>query len=388
MLTSLSSGRLPSSNGITKTSAATLNGNGNNGVKSRLYVSRAKTETDEMQRRKCENLISYYTAQIHHLSRELEIEKCSRDTHLAKIAKALLCFEAKLKNDQKNIRQQLYEKDAQLNRLASEVILLREQFGVKNGEVTQIDTVAQYCPNCRKQYYLLNTSDVAVQVNKHGSICRNDIDKGDENNIHIIQNVLDNDYINLPFYTFLFTENLIRPTSSSEDGLEQVFSSEVRRSRRYMSKRTSGTFREYLNSRNIESAFSCGDESFNKSSESLQPKSEQMEHKPIIENNRKDGLIRKGSMRRSTKSAVAIKCDKNGNKLSDKIDSEMVFETKSSGNEPNAEPESVNNQLSKMVSIQNNSFFKEYEDDVNKPKNPQFESNDDWYASAIFIFNQ
>lgn len=191
MSPSLSSSRLPTSNGITKVSATT-NGNSKNGtVHSRLSSNSSgkgssggtTTEADQMQRRKCENLISYFTTQIHHLNKELEIEKHSRDTHLAKIAKALLCFEAKLKNDQKQIRQQLHEKDSQLNRLASEVLSLREKYGVKDGEIQQIDSVAQYCPNCRKQYYSLGTADVGVQVNRHGSICRDDIDKGEKKKI-------------------------------------------------------------------------------------------------------------------------------------------------------------------------------------------------------------
>ncbi|XP_055301503.1 uncharacterized protein LOC129568022 isoform X2 [Sitodiplosis mosellana] len=373
MSPSLSSSRLPTSNGITKVSATT-NGNSKNGtVHSRLQASRssssnggggggATTEADQMQRRKCENLISYFTNQIQNLNKELEIEKHSRDTHLAKIAKALLCFEAKLKNDQKQIRQQLYEKDTQLNRLASEVLSLREKYGVKDDETQQIDPVAQYCPNCRKQYYSLGTADVSVQVNKHGPICRDDIDK----------------------------ENNMRPNSSSEDGLGQVFSSEARRSKRYMSKRTSGTFREYLNSRNIDLAFNCSDESsFNKSFESSQPQSEQMEHKPIVETKTKDGFMRKGSMRRSTKSSVAIKCDKNGNKLSDKTDNETaIIKAKSAATDSNGRRAfdievSANNQTTKSVSGANNSFLKKYDNDVSKPKNPQFESNDDvWYASA------
>lgn len=193
MSPSLSSSRLPTSNGITKVSAA-LNGNSKNStVQSRLRIGSSSTssgsggggsgkttEADEMQRRKCENLISYFTTQIHHLNKELEIEKRSRDTHLAKIAKALLCFEAKLKNDQKQIRQQLYEKDTQLNRLVGEVLSLREKYGIKDGETQQqIDPVTQYCPNCRKQYYSLGVADVGVQVNRHGPICRDDIDKGE-----------------------------------------------------------------------------------------------------------------------------------------------------------------------------------------------------------------
>lgn len=182
--------RLP--NGITKrngNAAASIvsNGNstGNDFAHSRLHPSRTSTEADEIQRRKCENLISYFTTQIHHLNKELEIEKHSRDTHLAKIAKALLCFEAKLKNDQKQIRQQLYEKDTQLNRLVGEIASLREKYGVNDDEQIQIDPVTQYCPNCRKQYYFLSTTDVGIQVKKHGPNCRDDIDKSKRNYIII-----------------------------------------------------------------------------------------------------------------------------------------------------------------------------------------------------------
>lgn len=173
--------RLPTSNGTTKvntTSIANNNTIGNGTVQLRLHASAAKMEADEMQRRKCENLISYFTTQIRHLNKELEFEKLSRDTHLAKIAKALLCFEAKLKSDQKQIRQQLYEKDTQLNRLANEVITLREKCGLKDGKNYQIDSVAQFCPNCRKEYYLLNTSDIGVQVNKHNPTCPDGICNG------------------------------------------------------------------------------------------------------------------------------------------------------------------------------------------------------------------
>lgn len=193
MSPSFGSRRLPANNGIiTKGNvAAVTNGNSitanssNGSGHSRFQINSAggsaTTENDGgIQKRKCENLISYFTVQIHRLNKELEIEKHSRDIHLAKIAKALLCFEAKLKNDQKQIRQQLYEKDTQLSRLASEVISLREKCGVKDGEQIDIDPVTQYCSNCRKQYYCLSTADVGIQVKKYGPNCRDDVDKGEK----------------------------------------------------------------------------------------------------------------------------------------------------------------------------------------------------------------
>lgn len=184
---------------------------------------------------------------------------------------------------------------------------------------------------------------------------------------------------------FSFAENKVLPTSSSEDGLGQVFSSEARRSKRYMSKRTSGTFREYLNSRNIELAFNHSDESFNKNCESSQVQSEQMEHKPIVvENKTKDVFIRKGSMRRSTKSTVNTKCDKTEN-LSDTTECVMTTTAKLNANLSGEDfdiDSMGKNQTIKPGVVQHSSYLKKYDNDVSKPKNPQFESNDDWYASA------
>lgn len=144
-------------------------------VNVRLQVAE---EALEVQQRKCENLISYFSTQIHNLTEELENEKRWRDTHLAKIVKALLCFEAKLKNDQKHIRQQLYEKDTQLNRLSREIIAMREKYGVECNDEIKTDAVAQYCPNCRKQYYHLDTKDASVQVAKHELGCGAATEKG------------------------------------------------------------------------------------------------------------------------------------------------------------------------------------------------------------------
>lgn len=131
-------------------------------------------ETMEMHHRKCENLISYFTQQIQSLNEELQNERKWRDTHLAKILKALLGFETKLKNDQKHIRSQLYEKDRELNRLAGEMNAFRSKYNIKDDEPIQIDAIAQYCPNCRKQYYHLDAKDVGVQVMKQELSCVNE----------------------------------------------------------------------------------------------------------------------------------------------------------------------------------------------------------------------
>lgn len=132
----------------------------------------------DMQRKKCENLIAYFTTQIRGLNDELEHERGWRVNQLAKIVKALLCFEAKLKNEQKQIRHQLFEKDSEINRLSREIVGLKEKYGEKpvlggggNDNNIQINEVAQFCPNCRKQYYQLDTRTVGIQVHRNGLNC-------------------------------------------------------------------------------------------------------------------------------------------------------------------------------------------------------------------------
>lgn len=153
-----------------------------------------------------------------------------------------------------------------------------------------------------------------------------------------------------------------------------------------MSKRYKQTIREYLDSRNIDLAFSCSDESFNRSSESSHAQSEQMEHKTLIENKLQDSLIRKGSIRRSSKSAVPMKCDKNGNKLNNYGDSEVEaidkLDKEMHENDIIAKVLDVK-QTIKNVTASNDIYPKIYDDDVDKMKNPQFESNDDWYSSDM-----
>lgn len=147
-----------------------------------IKLNRSSSSTDEtieMQRRKCENLIAYFTTQIRNLNQELEHERGWRTNQLAKIVKALLCFEAKLKNDQKQIRHQLFEKDTEINRLSREIIGLREKFGVKDGEPIEIGEVAQLCPNCRKQFYQLETRSVGIQVLRNGLSCPHPGDKSE-----------------------------------------------------------------------------------------------------------------------------------------------------------------------------------------------------------------
>lgn len=179
-------------------------------------------------------------------------------------------------------------------------------------------------------------------------------------------------------FILLHVENKTFPTSSSEDGFGHVFSSEARRSKRYMSKRTSGTFREYLKSRNIDLVINDTNNDDNGPSNNQQQPNDL---KPPSDNNTKGTLIRKGSIRRPNKSPAPIKCDINGNKTADNTDHSN--ESQASVQDSMTAACSVKNESAPSVqhTIKNVAYFKKYDDEVGKPKT-QFESTDDWYASA------
>lgn len=137
------------------------------------------------------------------------------------IVKALLYFESKLKSDQKNIRQILFEKDEIINRQWNEIINFKKRYN-DNTKIEEIDDVAKYCPKCRKNYYLLEKKNVEIQTFTG---------RGESK-----------DSISPQSVEFL---------SSSEDSVFEKSSSfaGARRSKKYTSKRTSGNYSEYIRSR-------------------------------------------------------------------------------------------------------------------------------------------
>lgn len=126
---------------------------------------RNKLQTTEQnlsqQVKKCENLILFFTSQIQTLTDELENEKSWRTSQLTKIVKALMNFETKLRNDQKIILNQLYTKDNEINKLASELVILSEKYGLDCN--VSVSETAQYCLSCRKQYYRSEMANACTQ---------------------------------------------------------------------------------------------------------------------------------------------------------------------------------------------------------------------------------
>lgn len=97
---------------------------------------------------------------------EIESEKKCRDEQLSKIVKALMYFEKKLRREQEIIQQQLCEKDKVINRQMHTISSMKVRFGVAcdDADLDVSETTAEYCPMCRKKYYLRATKSAAAQT--------------------------------------------------------------------------------------------------------------------------------------------------------------------------------------------------------------------------------
>lgn len=103
---------------------------------------------------------------------EIESEKKCRDEQLSKIVKALMLFEKKLRKEQEVIQQQLCEKDKVINRQMHTISNMKVKLGVDDGD-NDDDTIdnnetAEFCPMCRKKYYLRATKSMASQTTING----------------------------------------------------------------------------------------------------------------------------------------------------------------------------------------------------------------------------
>ncbi|XP_018576521.1 uncharacterized protein LOC108915052 [Anoplophora glabripennis] len=92
----------------------------------------------KLQTKRCRQLVAEYTRRLQEKEVQYRSEKALRDDQLAKVLRALLIFEARLKQEQKYISHQLNEKDYIIKKQSSDIKKLLSN---------------QYCKNCN-QYYV------------------------------------------------------------------------------------------------------------------------------------------------------------------------------------------------------------------------------------------
>uniref|UniRef100_A0A1A9V7H2 Uncharacterized protein n=1 Tax=Glossina austeni TaxID=7395 RepID=A0A1A9V7H2_GLOAU len=355
--------------------------------------SSSQFSTEEIERRKLMITISSYEQQNKLLQRELAKEKRRRTEELARVLKSLLCFESKLKADMKSANQKLLEKDKKICALLRQNQSLRKHFtklqelentrdeGVVEDDVEQsnIDEVisdekkmledclvleALQCINCRKQFYDIEVTECGTQTQrsqKKEGVSRNNDDPTTEQG------------------------------SSSDDTVSSSFFG-ARRSVRYTSKRTSGTFRDYMRSRSMnidDPALECdfnSEECFstisrndsNLSYEKLPLYSRTLERLHGIKNESERDSEHSGMETSTTRSvsrasSKSISASSKASELSNPLDvDDGIFSPTQDG-----DFDEVFNEVKKRSIITSNSNFSEA-----SPKQIYETSTDDWYASA------
>lgn len=93
----------------------------------------------KFQTRRCRELVEEYTKRLQEKERQYQSERVLRDNQLAKVIRALLMFEARLRQEQKLIRHQLEEKD----------FIITKQKGDMQRLLNN-----QYCKHCNQFYNL------------------------------------------------------------------------------------------------------------------------------------------------------------------------------------------------------------------------------------------
>lgn len=142
-----------------------------------------------------------------------------------------------------------------------------------------------------------------------------------------------------------------------------------------MSKRTSGTFREYLKSRSIDLPADSETVVNDNNKQSQQSETTVKAKDTFVRGNSADVAnawkFSRSSMRRSNKSsAVGSKHEIDSKDMNGVDECNAAVATCES---------KVNN--TKIAATSDSSFLKKYENEMTAPKT-QFESTDDWYASA------
>ncbi|XP_075150151.1 uncharacterized protein LOC142224265 [Haematobia irritans] len=226
---------------------------------------------DKVQRRKLLQMLTHYEQQNKLLQRELAKEKRRRSEELACVVKSLICFESKLKTDMKSVNQRLQDKDVEICRLVRQNRAFRKKMsrlqeeasactrdeGVVEDDEAENDgetkdlledclvLEALQCINCRRQFYDIEVQESCTQTTLTAAA-------GGSNSGGILKDVSGNRNVDDPT-----TEH----GSSSDDTVSSSFFG-ARRSVRYTSKRTSGTFRDYMRSRamNIDDPSLEGDD--------------------------------------------------------------------------------------------------------------------------------
>lgn len=188
-----------------------------------------------LQTKRCRQLVTEYTRRLQEKEYQYKSEKSLRDDQLAKVLRALLIFEARLRQEQKFITKQLNEKD----------LIIKKQ----NVDIRKLLT-NQYCKNC-SQYYA--SSPIQESLDSSTEYVLTDCQEYQSSNFESLDSSSET-------YTTLSEKDFNKSESSYEDNSKEHESKNIyqkncrkdslgRRSRKLQHRKSIGTYFEVLKMR-------------------------------------------------------------------------------------------------------------------------------------------
>lgn len=184
----------------------------------------------KLQTRRCRHLVAEYTKRLQEKEQQYQSEKLLRDNQLAKVLRALLIFEARLKQEQKFISHQLNEKDYIIKKQNSDIRRLLSD---------------HYCKNCKTYYSpssnlesLDSSSEYAV-VTDYQSSNFESLDSSSET----YATISEKEYNTKDSISSEMSKNMFLKNKSNKDSLG-------RRTKRLPHRKSIGTYFEVLKLRN------------------------------------------------------------------------------------------------------------------------------------------
>ncbi|XP_017770234.1 PREDICTED: uncharacterized protein LOC108557985, partial [Nicrophorus vespilloides] len=156
-------------------------------------MSSIKSELEIVQRalrlqtRRCRQLVAEYTRRLQEKEQQYQSEKLLRDSQLTKVLRALLIFEARLKQEQKYISHQLKEKDYIIKRQCDDISKLSNQYckhcnqfysPVRNLE--SLDSSSEYVGTDYQDYQSSNVESLDSSSETYATISEKDFPKLEE----------------------------------------------------------------------------------------------------------------------------------------------------------------------------------------------------------------
>lgn len=201
----------------------------------------------KLQTKRCRQLVAEYTKKLQEKEVQYQTEKSLRDDQLAKVLRALLIVEARLRQEQKYINHQLNEKDYIIKKqkndikklLASQYCKSCNQYCVSSPNLESLDSSSEYALIDYQDYHSSNFESLDSSSENYATLSEKSCNK-----------------LGSPFENISTDDTLKSETESTKNLFQKNRNKDSlgRRSRKVQHRKSVGTYFEVLKLRNANSS--------------------------------------------------------------------------------------------------------------------------------------